>query len=235
VFTLMGGIATDEQADRIVQSTDRYLFDASVRGYRLNTNFKEVLSNMGRSFGFAYGHKENGAMFSHMAVMYAFALYERGYARQAYRVLENIYRQSADFQASRIYPGIPEYFTPRGRGVYPYLTGSASWYLLTLLTQAYGVCGRSGDLLLSPKLVLEQFDAEGNAGVCTWFAGQQLQVIYQNPDRLDYGQYKIGSIRLDDHEIDANWSSEDWRISRQLINGLEPDRTHLLIVRLEAK
>ncbi len=78
VFALMGGVATDQQASKIVRSVDRYLYDAKVGGYRLNTDFGEVLPNLGRGFGFAYGHKENGAMFSHMAVMYANALYQLG-------------------------------------------------------------------------------------------------------------------------------------------------------------
>ena len=30
---------------------------------------------MGRAFGFAYNHKENGAIFSHMVMMYAYGLY----------------------------------------------------------------------------------------------------------------------------------------------------------------
>ena len=33
----------------------------------------------------------------------------------------------------------------RGRGAYAYLTGSASWLLLTLLTESFGVKGRLGD------------------------------------------------------------------------------------------
>ena len=235
VFTLMGGIATDVHAEKIIQSVDHYLFDASVGGYRLNTDFKEVLLNMGRCFGFAYGHKENGAMFSHMAVMYANALYERGYALQAYRALEYIYRQSANFEVSRMYPGIPEYFTPRGRGVYPYLTGSASWYLLTLLIQAFGVRGHLGDLLLSPKLVLEQFNAEGKASVRTWFADRQIEVIYHNPERLEYGSYKVARVTLNNQELCVNSSGNGCRILRQHITDLEPNKMHQIYVWLAAK
>jgi hypothetical protein len=40
---------------------------------------------------------------------------------------------------SRIYPGIPEYITAKGRGAYPYLTGSVSRLLLTLFTESFGV------------------------------------------------------------------------------------------------
>ncbi len=33
-------------------------------------------------FGFAYGEKENGAVVSHMAVMYANALYKQGFIKE---------------------------------------------------------------------------------------------------------------------------------------------------------
>ena len=71
VFTIMSGVATDEQVAEIAKSADKYLFDEKIGGYRLNTDFKEVKTDLGRLFGFAFGHKENGAVFSHMAVMYA--------------------------------------------------------------------------------------------------------------------------------------------------------------------
>ncbi|GJM76558.1 hypothetical protein HMSSN036_87740 [Paenibacillus macerans] len=104
-------------------------------------------------------------MFSHMTVMYANALYKRGFVQEGFEVLDSIYRLSADFENSRIYPGVPEYINERGRGMYTYLTGSASWLLLTQLTEVYGVKGRFGDLRLEPKLVQAQFDGSGEAAV----------------------------------------------------------------------
>ena len=96
-----------------------------------------------------------------------------------------MYRHCADFATSRIYPGLPEYISERGRGLYPWLTGSASWYLLTLLTEVFGVRGDLGDLILAPKLVAAQFDADGEAAVRAQFAGRDLEVVYRNPGRLD--------------------------------------------------
>lgn len=197
VFPLMCGIATPQQAQSVLQAAKRYLHDPFVGGYRLNSDFKEVRLNLGRCFGFAFGHKENGAMFSHMAVMYANALYRCGLWREGWQVLEEIYQQSQDFERSHMLPGLPEYFSARGRGMYPFLTGSASWYLLTLVTQAYGVQGRLGDLVLLPALVKEQFDAQGWSGIETLFAGLRLEVRYHNPGGLDAGQYAIRAARLD--------------------------------------
>ena len=186
VFALMGGIATDAQAREIVRAADRYLYDRRLGGYRLNTDFGGMQHNMGRCFGFAFGHKENGAMFSHMAVMYANALYQRGLGCEGFKVLDEMYRHCADFATSRIYPGLPEYISERGRGLYPWLTGSASWYLLTLLNEVYGVRGNLGDLVLAPKLVAVQFDDRGEAAVRTQFAGCDLEIVYHNPRRLEY-------------------------------------------------
>ena len=39
-------------------------------------------------FAFAYGEKENGAVFSHMTVMYANALYKQGYVKEGHKALK---------------------------------------------------------------------------------------------------------------------------------------------------
>ncbi len=234
VFTLMGGIATDEQARQIVRAADRYLYDPRVGGYRLNTDFgpdaERLSMNLGRCFGFAFGHKENGAMFSHMAVMYANALYKRGLVREGFAVLDGIYRHCQDLSLSRIYPGIPEYVEPGGRGMYPYLTGSASWYLLTMLTEVLGVKGRFGDLVLEPKLMLEQFDADGRASVLTLFAGRKLRITYHNPDRLPWGVYAIAGIRLGGEGVPYERMGGAAILPRSTLTALAAEKVHTLDV-----
>jgi len=194
VFPLMSGIPTEEQAEEILRSADQYLYDPSLQGYHLNTDFGSEPPALGRAFGFAYGHKENGAAFSHMSVMFAYGLYRQGLAEGGWRILDGLYAQSQDFQNSRMYPGIPEYFNPRGRGMYPYLTGSAAWYIFTLLTEAFGVRGQLGDLKLEPKLTAGQFAKSTQLSVLTFFAGKRLKVVYHNPDKLTYGGYHIGKV-----------------------------------------
>ena len=146
---------------------------------------------MGRMFGFAYGEKENGAVFSHMTVMYANALYQRGFVREGYRVLQTLADAALRFETSRIYPGIPEYFNRDGRGMYHYLTGAASWYMLTMVTEVFGVRGKAGNLEICPKLVVEQFDQQDQARIELRFAGKKFRVVICNPDKLTYGEYRI--------------------------------------------
>ena len=196
VFTVMADVATDEQVVAIAKSADKYLYDEAIGGYRLNTDFKEVKTDLGRLFGFAFGHKENGAVFSHMATMYANSLYHRGYAKEGYKVINSLFKHCDNYSKSGIYPGIPEYVSQRGRGMYHYLTGAASWMLLTVLNEMYGVKGKYGALKLKPQLLKEQFE-NGKASATCMFNGKNITVTYKNDKALDVGQYSVKEIYID--------------------------------------
>jgi cellobiose phosphorylase len=232
VFTIMGNVATDEQIIKIIEASNTYLRDEKVGGYRLNTNFNEVKLNMGRLFGFAYGHKENGAMFSHMAIMYGNALYKRGYVKEGFEVINSIYSHCVDFDKSRIYPGIPEYINEKGRGMYNYLTGSASWLLLTILNEVYGVKGSMGDLVIEPKLLRDQFDKSGEVSVSTIFAGKILNVCYKNLNNKEFGEYKVSSVKINGEEAQCVIQESKAVLNRALIETLCSEKAHKLIVEL---
>ncbi len=190
VFAIMSGTATDEQVRSITRSADRFLYKREAGGYRLNTDFRELKPDMGRMFGFAYGEKENGAVFSHMTVMYANALYRRGFVREGYKALQTLAEAALNFRTGKIYPGIPEYFNADGRGMYHYLTGAASWAMLTVITEVFGVHGERGDLVITPKLVREQFDGAGEAAIDFSFAGKRFHAVFVNPANKDFGEYR---------------------------------------------
>lgn len=227
VFAVMSGTATDAQVRRITESADRHLYDGKHGGYRLNTDFHELKSDMGRMFGFAYGEKENGAVFSHMAVMYANALYRRGFKREGFKALQSLMDTALDFETSRIYPNIPEYFSLDGRGRYSYLTGAGSWMVLTMMTEVFGVRGDLGDLVIAPKLVEEQFDKQGRAGIDFRFVGKSFSVTFTR----GAGQERVVSaylgalkqLRVEDGKV---------RIPRAELLGL-PENGNTILVELE--
>jgi len=204
VFAIMSGTAEDTHIEKIVKSADHYLYRKEIGGYRLNTNFHELKFDMGRMFGFAYGEKENGAVFSHMTVMYANALYRRGFVKEGWKALKTLADTALDFDTSHIYPGIPEYFRSDGRGMYQYLTGAASWFMLTMITEVFGVRGETGDLILYPKLLAEQFSDDGSVSITTTFADKKITVVYKNQSRKDFGSYVIGSAFCDEDGLAVN-------------------------------
>ncbi len=208
VFTIMSGTATEEQIEQITAAADRYLYEEKAGGYRLNTNFNEIKTDLGRMFGFAYGHKENGAVFSHMTTMYANALYKRGFVKEGYKALHTLYRQAMNFDVSKIYPGIPEYFDGAGRGLYHYLTGAASWLMMTVITEMFGVKGQNGNLIFMPKLLEGQFDANNRAEISLTFANCKWHVIYINGERKEFDEYQVKEIRLNGRTVSSTNMAE---------------------------
>ena len=230
VFAIMGRTAGDEQIAKICKSADHYLYKKEAGGYRLNTDFHEQKFNMGRMFGFAYGEKENGAVFSHMTVMYANALYQRGFVKEGHKALQALADAAMNFEVSRIYPGIPEYFNADGRGMYNYLTGAASWYMLTAVTEMFGVHGDIGDMVIQPKMVTDQFDSEGNAKLQLQFAGKNFQIKFQNPQKLDYGEYVVKKASCDGQkELDIRGNLAVF--SREELMSM-PESSHEIVVEL---
>jgi cellobiose phosphorylase len=231
-FAIMGNTATEEQVKKASTAVKQYLKDSKIGGYRLNTDFHELKLDLGRGFGFAFGHKENGAVFSHMAIMYANALYQRGFVSEGWDVLSSMYKLSTDFSNARIYPGIPEYINEKKRGMYHYLTGSASWLLLTVLTEVYGVKGRWGNLAFEPKLLREQFDKKGEARVITLFADRNLEICYKNPALLGYGKYTVKNIKIDGKEIVFQREENAPLVERKFIAELAIETLHKIEVEL---
>ena len=231
VFAIMSKTAQKDQIESICKSADKYLFDRQAGGYRLNTNFHEEKFDLGRMFGFAYGEKENGAVFSHMAVMYGNALYKNGYAKEGHKVLETLLDAAMDFENSRMYPGIPEYFDNQGRGLYAYLTGAASWYMLTMITEVFGVRGDLGDLVIAPALMPEQYNENGQASLTMEFAGRKLEICICNPEKKLPSEYKIKTVWCDEKEM-KNEQSTCVRIDRELLEKLSVKETHRIKVEL---
>ena len=227
VFPIMSGAAEDRHIARILASADRYLRDKDLKGYRLNTDFKREEHDLGRAFSFIYGDKENGAFFNHMVVMFAYALYKRGYAEEGWKALSSIYSMARDTARSKIYPCLPEYFNLEGRGMYTYLTGSASWFVLTLLTQVFGVKGHGGDLAIEPKLCREQFRRSQAVSVERTFAERRLRINFINPKRAGWERYRIVDVTLNGRKLPVRERGRVL-IDRSIITALPAHKKNII-------
>ena len=231
VFAIMSGTATEDQVESICRSADKYLYDQKAGGYRLNTNFHEEKFDLGRMFGFAYGEKENGAVFSHMAVMYSNALYQRGFAKEGNKVLQALLDAAMEFDNSKMYPGLPEYFDNQGRGLYAYLTGAASWYMLTMITEVFGVKGDCGDLKIAPALMLEQYNQDGKAVLKMTFAGRNFEIIFYNKEKKEFDQLKIQKAACDGKALEIT-AERCTILSKREIQMLSVKETHKIEIEL---
>ena len=200
VFAIMSGVATPKQIKKIWGSIKKYLYDKTLGGFRLNTNFGPSYLDLGRAFSFSYGDKENGAFFNHMAVMLANSLYRRGFIKEGSYVLGSIYKMATASRA-KIYPLIPEYFNNEGGGLYLYLTGSASWYIYTLVEEILGIQFILGDITLSPKLMPLDF-FKNKIEVKYNLAGKAIKISYQQGTLTGTGKSsKIKEVFLENKKL----------------------------------
>ncbi|HTL71123.1 MAG TPA: cellobiose phosphorylase [Candidatus Eisenbacteria bacterium] len=233
-FPIMSGVADARQVEEIFRTARKHLKDKEHGGFRLNTNFNQIRLDLGRAFSFAYGEKENGAFFSHMAVMFANALYQRGFVSEGREVLDSIFRMCLRTEKSKIYPGIPEYFNSEGRGLYHYLTGSASWLILTVLTQVFGVRGQNGDLLLAPKFTQDDFREGPDVWVDTTFAGKRLRVVYRNTKKIPYGHYCVARVTVNGRDLKGvELNHKEILIPRSVLVSAASKNENLVLVCLE--
>jgi cellobiose phosphorylase len=177
VLPTIFGTGTGEQVTRMYSAVQRYLRNPGTGGLRLCSDFAELKLDFGRVSGFTYGYKEHGGIWNQQNAMYLYGLYRRGRVREGYHVFQDLYRLVMDSGQSKVLPGIPSYFDKFGRGAFCYLTGSATWLTLSLLTLVYGVRGQAGDLVIHPRLVREQFGDGGRTGVAcrmARFSGSHL-------------------------------------------------------------
>jgi cellobiose phosphorylase len=194
VFAIMSGVATDEQISQTWKSLKKYLFDKNLGSFRLNTDFGTIRMDLGRAFGFSYGDKENGAIFSHMVVMLANALYQRGFIKEGFETINSLFEMAIDKKA-KIYPVLPEYFNSQGRGLYLYLTGSASWYIYTISQEVLGIKFNYGKLRLEPKLIEKNFNGESEIKTTFQLENKKITVVYHR-QKKSAQSYKITSAAI---------------------------------------
>ena len=120
-----------------------------------------------------------------------------------------------------MYPGLPEYFDNQGRGLYAYLTGAASWYMLTMITEVFGVKGDCGDLKIAPALMPEQYNQDGKAVLKMTFAGRNFEIIFYNKEKKEFFKFKnkIGYQRIDVQDI-YYFESENKIVKIHCINNI---------------
>jgi cellobiose phosphorylase len=95
---------------------------------------------------------------------------------------------------AKIFPGLPEYFNSEARGLYCYLTGSASWLMFLLVTQVCGVRGERGDLVLDPQLLAEDFGGSPFVSVQTQLGDRRVLVTFERTKTFRGAQSRVLAV-----------------------------------------
>jgi len=223
VMPILCKIADKKMSAEVYESIKKVLKDNSSPGIRLTSEFKNIDLNVGRITGFVYGYKEHGSKWVQQNIMLAYALYTHNLVEQGNEIMKEVFEIANNTAEAKIFPGVPSYFDNQNKGAYAYLTGSSSWYLLTLITEIFGVKGVFGDLHFEPKLSKEYFDQNACALISTNFGGYAIEVTYLNENNLNYGEYRIGEIEINGIKVTGKRSKNNSSITldnyKQLLNN----------------
>lgn len=204
VIPIISNVSNKSMSSEVYEAIKKVLKDKGSPGIRLTSEFKEIDMNVGRITGFVYGYKEHGSKWVQQNIMLAYGLYKQGLVEQGNEIMEEVYAISNNTEEAQIFPGIPSYFNNQNKGAYAYLTGSSSWFLMTLITEIYGVKGNKGMLMLEPKLSENYFDSNNNSHISTIFSTYKISVTYHNPNGLSYDNYSIKELKINDVNLDVD-------------------------------
>ena len=202
VIPIISNVSNKKMSAEVYEAIKKVLKDEGSPGIRLTSEFKEIDMNVGRITGFVYGHKEHGSKWVQQNIMLAYGLYKQGLVTQGNEIMQEVYEIANNTEKAQIFPGIPSYFNHQNKGAYAYLTGSSSWFLMTLITEIYGVKGEMGMLKLEPKLSSNYFDENNQSVISTIFSTYKIKVVYQNLNKLSYDDYRITALKVNDVNVD---------------------------------
>lgn len=159
-WALLSGAASDEQKASMLESIAEQL----VTPYgvmMLAPSYTKMREDVGRLTQKYPGVSENGSVYNHAAVFYAYSLYQNGEHQQAFDTLKAMI---PTFDDALIRGQLPVYIPNYYRGAYFQLpeqagksshlfnTGTLAWFYRCLVEELCGLKGEGGGLVIQPKL-----------------------------------------------------------------------------------
>jgi len=156
---LSGAVTKDQQASMIAAITEQLMTPYGVM--MLAPSYTEMVADIGRITQKHPGVSENGSVYNHAAIFYAYSLYQAGENDLAFEVITKMIPNENNAQQTGQLPVyIPNYYRgayhqlPKqaGRSSHLFNTGTVSWLYRCLVEELCGLKGSSIGLVIEPKL-----------------------------------------------------------------------------------
>lgn len=181
-WAILCGAADEGKITQIYQSVEEHL-DTPFGPSMLAPAYTAMREDVGRVTQKFPGSAENGSVYNHAAVFFAYSLFKTGTADKAFKVLKKMLPQPDDAGIRGQLPVyIPNYYRgayhqfPRtaGKSSQLFNTGTVGWYYRTVIEELFGVCGTADGLRFEPNLPLHWHEAK----VTRQFRGATFEVTY---------------------------------------------------------
>ncbi|MEX0297741.1 MAG: hypothetical protein AB3N28_01630 [Kordiimonas sp.] len=175
------------------------------------------------------GSAENGAVYNHATIFYAYSLYKIGDTERAYDVLRKMLPDQTDaIKRGQLPAFIPNYYRgayhqfPRTAGISSQLfnTGTVAWYYRCVIEELFGLKGSHGTLLIEPKLPATW----DTASATRTFAGSKFVVTYERQAGCSKIEIIVDGTALDKACITNIKPGKVYKVSVTLPHGSKDDR-----------
>ncbi|MGJ8690864.1 MAG: GH36-type glycosyl hydrolase domain-containing protein [Thalassotalea sp.] len=168
-WALLSDTATEQQKQLMLKAvTEQLITPFGVM--MLAPSYTKMREDVGRLTQKHPGVSENGSVYNHAAVFYAYSLYKVGEAQQAFNVLKAMLPALSDAEKRGQLPVfIPNYYRgayyqlpeQAGRSSHLFNTGTIAWFYRCIVEELCGLKGNWGELNVSPQLPKEITEISG--------------------------------------------------------------------------
>lgn len=221
-WAILGGAATDEQQQKILQSVEEQL-ETPYGVMMLAPAYTAMRDDVGRVTQKHPGSAENGSVYNHAAVFYIYSLFTIAEQDRAYRLLRQMIPgpDEQDYlQRGQLPVFIPNYYRgayhqfPRtaGRSSQLFNTGTVSWVYRSLIEGLFGLKGDREGLCIVPQLPSHW----SHARVVREFRGARFEVDMRREQGINAVQVSLDGQRLEKAHISNIEAGKVYQVSVKL-------------------
>jgi len=159
-WAMLSGAASEQQQESMLDEIKRQLM-TPFGVMMIAPSYTSMVEDIGRVTQKHPGVSENGSVYNHAAIFYAYSLYQQGQADLAFEVIEKMMPSLEQcLQTGQLPVYVPNYYRgayhqyPKqaGRSSHLFNTGTISWLYRCIVEELCGLKGNSAGLLVNPKL-----------------------------------------------------------------------------------
>ncbi len=215
-WALLSGAATQKQQSLMITAVSEQLM--TPHGVMmLAPSYTHMVEDIGRITQKHPGVSENGSVYNHAAIFYAYSLYQVGEHDLAFDVLKKIIPENNNADKSgQLAVFVPNYYRgayhqyPEQSGCSSQLfnTGTLSWLYRCLVEELCGLKGGNGVLSVSPKLPSHLNKISGQR----LFRGARLNFVIEKSSRICKNEIYLNDELIEDNKLKGLVAKQNYQL-----------------------
>jgi len=158
-WSMLSGAANTEKQKLLITAVEQQL-DTPFGVMMLAPSYTKMREYVGRISQKFPGSAENGSVYNHGAIFYAFSLFQIGEGEKAFQVMRKMLPDDDYLQRGQLANFIPNYYrgayhqhpSRAGRSSQLFNTGTVSWFYRCVVEGIAGLQGENSELIIRPQL-----------------------------------------------------------------------------------